>query len=130
MSAEIRGVSELLVDLERRFGEQAVQRLSDQALIEASQVFKVALIAQLNSFKDTGATLEELTFSDPYTKDGVRTITVHWKGPKGRYRVIHLNEYGTVSNPNPRGKGSIARAVLISEGSYAQAIRNLVERGL
>lgn len=130
MTAEIRGMSELLGEFERRFGEQAMTRISDEALVEASQVFKVALIAQLNMFKDTGATLDELTFSEPYTRDGVRTITVHWKGPKGRYRVIHLNEYGTVTNPNPRGKGSIGRAVQISEGSYAQAIRNVVERSL
>lgn len=130
MSVEIRGLSELLGDLERRFGEQAVIRISDEALVEASLVFKAALIAQLAMFKDTGATLDELTFSDPYNKDGVRTITVHWKGPKNRYRVIHLNEYGTVKNPNPRGKGSITRAVQLSEASYARAIRNAIERGL
>lgn len=130
MSVNISGLSELIKNLERRYGEEAVTRISDQALIDASQVFKVALIAQLATFKDTGATLDELTFTEPYTKDGVRIITVHWKGPKGRYRVIHLNEYGTVSNPNPRGKGSIGRAVQISEVSYARAIRNAIERGL
>lgn len=130
MSVDIRGLSELLADVERRYGQAAVERLSDRALTEASQVFKSALITQLSTFKDTGATLDELTFSEPYTLNGARTITVHWKGPKGRYRVVHLNEFGTVNNPNPNGKGAIARALQQSERSYKQAIREAIERGL
>lgn len=130
MSVNIGGLSALLNDLESRFGPQEVARISDQALKDASLVFKATLIAQLMIFKDTGATLDELTFTEPYLKDGVRTITVHWKGPKRRYAVIHLNEFGTVKNPNPRGKGAIARALQQSEGSYRQAIRNAIERGL
>lgn len=130
MSVEIRGISEMLADLESRLGAEAVARISDEALIAASEVFKEALIAELSLFKDTGATIDELTFSEPRLIDGVRTITVHWKGPKRRYAVVHLNEFGTVKNPNPRGKGAIARAVQRSERSYKQAIREAIERGL
>ena len=130
MSVEIRGMSELRADIEKRYGQEAVTQLSDQALTDASEVFKAALVSQLSTFKDTGATVDELEFSEPHTVDGVRMITVHWKGPKGRYRIIHLNEFGTVNNPNPRGKGAIARALQQSERSYKQAIRNAIERGL
>lgn len=130
MTVDIRGISELLGEIESRLGAETVTRISDQALKDASLVFKQALRAQLLTFKDTGATVDELTFTEPYTKDGVRTITVHWKGPKGRYRVIHLNEFGTVKNPNPRGKGAIARALQQSERSYKEAIRNAIERGI
>ncbi|MGH2319394.1 hypothetical protein ACRC6Q_16765 [Planococcus sp. SE5232] len=130
MSVEVRGISEMLADLESRLGPEAVGRISDAALIEASLVFKESLTAQLSLFKDTGATIDELTFSEPKLVDGVRTITVYWKGPKRRYAVIHLNEFGTVKNPNPNGKGAIARALQQSERSYKQAIRNAIERGL
>ena len=126
MTVEISGMSELLSELENRLGPQSFERISDQALKDASLVFKSELVAQLSTFKDTGATLDELTFSEPYTKNGIRTITVHWKGPKRRYAVIHLNEYGTVKNPNPRGKGSIARALQTSEAAYKRAIEESI----
>lgn len=126
MTVEIRGVSELLQDIESRFGAQAVTRISDQALKDASLIFKSELVTQLSTFKDTGATLDELTFSEPYTKNGIRTITVHWKGPKRRYAVVHLNEFGTVKNPNPRGKGAIARALQTSEAAYKRAIEESI----
>lgn len=130
MSVEISGMSQLLTGLERRLGANAATRISDEALIEASQVFKQVLIRELSTFKDTGATIDELQFSDPKDVGGVRTITVYWKGPKSRYSVIHLNEHGTVSNPNPAGKGAIARSVVQSERAYKQAIREAIERRL
>ena len=63
MSVDIQGLSALMNELDSRFGEQEVARISDQALKDASLVFKAALIAQLMTFKDTGATVDELTFT-------------------------------------------------------------------
>ena len=122
MSINITGMDQLQRELERRLGKQAMQRISDKALTKASQVFVRELKSQFQSFKDTGASIDEITLTDPYWKNGVRVITVHWKGPKERYRIIHLNEFGTVSNPNPKGKGAIARALQASESAYRQAI--------
>lgn len=130
MSVEISGISEVLNRIQSQLGPQALTRISDEALKKASLVFKSALLAQLMAFRDTGATVDEVTFTEPYDKDGVRTITVHWKGPKGRYRVIHLNEYGTVKNPNPRGKGAIARALQASEAAYKQEIERVIRGAL
>lgn len=134
MTVEISGMSQLLTELERRVGLEAVNRLSDEALVSASQVFKETLIRELSTFSGvpgtTGATVDELQFSEPRDVNGVRTITVYWKGPKQRYRIIHLNEKGTIKNPNPAGKGAIARAVIQSERAYKQAIRERIERGI
>jgi hypothetical protein len=130
MTVEIRGLSELLDQLEQRFGPQSMISIIDDALVAASGVYKTALLTELNSFKDTGATVDELTFSEPYDVDGVRTITVHWKGPKGRYRVIHLNEYGTVKNPNPRGKGAIQRSLQAAKTAYQQEIARVLGRSM
>ncbi|MGE6370644.1 hypothetical protein ACQKDB_16070 [Planococcus kocurii] len=130
MSVEIRGITELLADLEQRLGDDAVARISDEALIAASLVFKNVLIRELMTFSATGATIDELKFSEPKDINGVRTITVYWKGPKNRYRIIHLNEKGTIKIPNPPGKGAIARAVVTAERAYKQEIRRVVERGM
>lgn len=122
MSVEITGMIELQRQLESRLGSSQMQRISDEALKDASKVFVRELKSQFQSFKDTGASIDEITLTDPYWKDGSRTITVHWSGPQSRYRVIHLNEFGTVNNPNPRGKGAVARALQASEQSYRQAV--------
>jgi HK97 gp10 family phage protein len=130
MSVNVTGLNRLIADLENRFGVSHVQTISDQALKAGAQAFVAELKSQFQSFKDTGASIDEITISEPTTVAGVRTIKIHWKGPKGRYRIIHLNEWGTVKNPNPKGKGAIARAMHNSERSYRAAVRDALRRGL
>jgi len=128
MPVKVTGQRELERQLERKLGNQAMKRISDRALKAGAKVFERELRKQLETFKNTGATLNELTFTEPRDIKGVRTITAHWKGPKNRYRVAHLNEFGTVNNPNPRGKGAIARALRNSESAYRKAIKKEVAK--
>jgi HK97 gp10 family phage protein len=130
VSVNIRGLDRLLKDLENRLGKEKVQRISDTALKEGAKVFVKELKSQFKSFEDTGASIEEITISEPMLIGGVRTVKVHWQGPKGRYRIIHLNEWGTVKNPNPQGKGAIARALRNAENEYRRVIRQAIERGI
>lgn len=131
MSAEVRGIDQLVAELERRFGKEKIERISDKALIDASKEFVNELKRQFELFKDTGGSIEEITTQGPMTdKAGNRVIKVHWRGPRGRYRIIHLNEWGTVKNPNPRGKGAVARAMKNSEKAYRAAVRKALESGL
>lgn len=134
MSVEVRGVDALQRKLQERFGKANMQRIVDEALKEGAKVFLTELKKELATFSGipgtTGATLKEVTLTEPYDKNGVRTISVHWKGPQNRYRIIHLNEYGTVNNPNPKGKGAIARALKNAERVYRETVKNAIERGL
>ncbi|WHY15751.1 hypothetical protein QNH16_08965 [Peribacillus frigoritolerans] len=130
MSVKIKGEKMLIAELERRLGKMKVQQVSDKALKQGAQVFIKELKYQFASFKDTGASIEEMTISEPMWVSGVRTIKVYWKGPKSRYRIIHLNEFGTVKNPNPRGKGAIARAMRSAESSYREAIKKAIKEGV
>lgn len=130
MSLNISGLNSLMRDLERRFGENHARQISDRALKEGAKVFILELKRQFQTFRDTGASIDEITLSEPMTIRGIRTIRVHWKGPKGRYRIIHLNEFGTVKNPNPRGKGAIARALRNAENEYRNAISEAIGRGI
>lgn len=134
MSVEISGVDALQKELERRFGGENMRRISDAALIEAANNFLTALKKELATFSGvpgtTGATLEEATLTEPYEKNGVRTISIHWKGPKSRYRIIHLTEYGTIKNPNPKGKGAIARALANAGAKFRQDVQEALRRGI
>lgn len=130
MSAEVKGLNRLLERLEKEYGEKTMKRLSDDALKDGAQVFVDELIKEFEKFADTGKSIEEITVSDPMTVNGKRTVKIHWKGPAGRYRIIHLNEFGTVKNPNPDGKGAIARSLKNAENAYHNAIKERIERGL
>ncbi|MBM7605986.1 hypothetical protein JOC75_004014 [Metabacillus crassostreae] len=130
MSVKISGLQKLEKELEKRFGKSKVRTISDYALKEGAKVFVKELKSQFESFKDTGASIEEITISDPMWIGEARTVKIHWRGPKERYRIIHLNEFGTVKNPNPPGKGAIARALRNAENAYRNTIKEAIRRGL
>ena len=130
MSVSIKGEKKLLAELEKRLGTARMNQVSDRALRAGAEVFVEELKSQFESFRATGASIKEITISEPMTIKGARTIKVHWKGPKGRYRIIHLNEWGTVKNPNPRGKGAVARALRNAENAYRNAIKQSLKGDL
>lgn len=130
MSVKITGLEKLLNNLEKRYGQQNMQSVSDKALLAGAKIFVKELKSQFESFKDTGASIDEITISEPMWLGNVRTVKVHWRGPNNRYRIIHLNEWGTIKNPNPQGKGAIARALKNAEAAYRNAIKKAIEEGI
>lgn len=130
MSVKITGMDKITRDLESRYGKAAMQSKVDRALRAGAEVFVKELKSQFETFKDTGASIEEMTITEPYDLSGARTITVKWVGPKKRYSLIHLNEFGTIKNPSPRGKGAIARALNNSRLAYRKALRDSLKGGV
>lgn len=130
MSVNISGIRQLERELMRRLGSQRTQQVVDRALLLGANVFVRELKQQFESFKGTGSSIEEITISEPMTVSGARTVKIYWKGPKDRYRIIHLNEWGTVNNPNPRGKGAITRAMRNATESYRNVVKQELRRGL
>ena len=127
MSVEVKGEEAVLRELERRLTGARALAIQDRALIAGAKVFVEELKRQFESFKDTGASLNEITISEPETVGGERRVSIFWKGPKNRFRIIHLNEFGTVKNPNPAGKGAIARAMRNAEGAYRATVKRELE---
>lgn len=129
MTVKLKGMKELERALERKYGRQKMKKISDEALLAGGQVIVEEIKKSFESFKDTGASIDEVTLSKPYSLNGVRTIKVHWKGPEDRYTIIHLNEFGTVKNPNPDGKGSIDRALRSGRDTYFKIVKRHLEKG-
>lgn len=129
MTVKLKGMKELERALERKYGKQKMKKITDKALIAGGQVIIKEIQGNFQSFKDTGASIDEVTLSKPYSLNGVRTIKVHWKGPEDRYRIIHLNEFGTIKNPNPRGKGAIDRALRSGRDAYFKVVKRQLEKG-
>ena len=130
MSVTIKGEKQLAAELEKKLGKLHVQRVSDRALLKGAQVFKRELEQQFETFKAQGYSKEEITIAPPVTLNGVRVVRIHWIGPHGRFRIIHLNEWGTVKNPNPKGKGAVARAMRNAERAYRETIKKALKDGL
>lgn len=128
MSIKVEGFKQLEQDLEKRFGRKVMQRVVDRALQKGAKKIVAELKTQFQDFKDTGQSMREITISKPMTINGKRTIRVHWKGPKDRYRVIHLNEFGTIKNPNPKGKGAVERALRNGRKAYFEEVERYIRK--
>lgn len=129
---KVTGMNELLDELERRLGKEAMQRISDDALMKGAKLF----VKILNAYIGTGGkqakgwTVADTSIGEIEEINGVRNIKIHWNGPHGRYRIIHLNEWGTVKIPNPPRKGAIAKAMREAEQVYRNAVKQAVLEGL
>lgn len=129
---KMTGVNELLEELDRRFGKENMDRISDAALLKGAEVFVKELKASIGTSGKyaKGWTVEDITISGPQYIGGVKVVKVHFNGPHGRYRIIHLNEWGAVHSPNPPRKGAIARAMRNAEHAYREAVKQAVLEGV
>lgn len=134
MKAELHGVPQLEKALEQKLGKKATQRISDSALKKGAKVFVSVINREIGRRPDKGyakgRTVKGTSISEPMTLRGVRTVKIHWNDGKGTYRLIHLNEFGTVINPRPPRKGAIAVALKSGESAYMDVIKSELRRSL
>ncbi|MGC7715719.1 hypothetical protein ACP217_11775, partial [Staphylococcus epidermidis] len=111
MTMTLKGDKEIIAYLETKYGKSATKRITDFTLTKAGNKVVSIIKGNMKSFEDTGESVEETTLSKPMTIKGVRAVKIHWRGPKQRYRIIHLNEYGHFDRSgkwvNTAGKGVI-----------------------
>ncbi|UXR32310.1 MULTISPECIES: hypothetical protein [Staphylococcus] len=129
VNVELKSMKKLERELESRYGKAKMKRIVDESLKVGGKVIVENIKRNFEDFKDTGASKAEVKLSAPFTSNGVRIIKIYWKGPKNRWRIIHLNEFGTIKNPNPRGKGAVERAMRSGQEAYVQAIKQRLKRG-
>lgn len=131
MTVKITGMQKLLQELDSKLGEAAMEQLSDRALKAATPAMEAAIRASLEPVKVTGATLDEMKLGPPKPIGyGRRRAYIYWEGPKSRYKLIHLNEWGTVKNPNPRAKGRIGVGMKVALPVYRKLIKKVLELGV
>ena len=107
-----------------------MQEIADEALLKGAEVIKRELQQNFETFRDTGASIDEITISGPKDGPNGRRRDIHWVGPKDRYRLIHINEWGTVKNPNPAGKGKVAVSLEGGKKAYRKAVKKVLESEL
>lgn len=132
MTISVKGDKEIIAYLEKKFGKSATKRITDFALTKGGQKVIQIIKRDMGSFKDTGESVSETSLSKPMTIGGVRTVKVHWRGPKQRYRIIHLNEFGHYDRSgkwvNTAGKGVIERAMREGRETYFRTVKEEIRR--
>lgn len=132
MTISVKGDKEIIAYLEKKFGKSATKRITDFALTKGGQKVVQIIKRDMGSFKDTGESVSETSLSKPMTIGGVRTVKIHWRGPKQRYRIIHLNEFGHYDRSgkwvNPAGKGVIERAMREGRETYFRTVKEEIRR--
>ncbi|MDG0860323.1 hypothetical protein [Staphylococcus equorum] len=126
----VKGLNQLMTQLESKLGKRKMDRIIDKALVEGGKVIVKRLQENFEPWADTHASQLEITMTGPQTLNGKRTVTIHWKGQKDRWKIIHMNEYGTIKNPNPSGKGAIDRSIRQGQERYFEVVKYLIERAL
>lgn len=97
MSVDVKGVHQMLRQIGEKYGETQMLKAQDKALNKGSKYFVGVLKANFEVFRDTGASIHEVSVTDPYYVHGkTRMVKVHWHGSMNRYAIIHLNEWGTI----------------------------------
>lgn len=133
MSAEISGTDEIIRALKSQFTSAKWSKIENEALIQGAEVVAKEVKKGLEAYKDTGATVNELVISKPKKKGGYKHAVIGWNGPKERYRIIHLNEFGYNKKGvyvSPRGKGKISKAVSVSKSDYLKAVKKELSKHL
>ncbi|MCE7786989.1 hypothetical protein LHJ68_13340 [Staphylococcus xylosus] len=132
MTISVKGDKEIIAYLEKKFGKSATKRITDFALTKGGQKVVQIIKRDMGSFKDTGESVSETSLSKPMTIGGVRTVKIHWRGPKQRYRIIHLNEFGHYDRSgkwvNTAGKGVIVRAMREGRETYFRTVKEEIRR--
>ena len=107
--AELRGIDDVLRNLEARLGDTKVKRATSQALKAVANETLEEFKGALEVFKDTGETIESATAGRVTgLAAGVPVVKIGF-GEGSRWRLVHLNEFGYSKNPHPRGFGVIRR---------------------
>ena len=124
---KMRGQEKVLAELSERL-EKRNKRAIDRALTLGAQHIVKKLRQNYAPYKKTGGLMKEITYSQPKTLNGERTVTIHWRGPKNRYAVVHLVEWGTITAPNPPQKGVIERTLRETKEEYRQIVKRELGR--
>ncbi|UFA53859.1 HK97 gp10 family phage protein [Staphylococcus aureus] len=133
MSVKVIGDKALESELEKRFGIKEMVKVQDKALIAGAKVIVEEVKKQLKPSKDTGALINEVIYTEPEWIKGKRTITVHWRGPKDRYKLVHLIENGHVQKGTgkfikPKAMGGVNRAIRQGQNKYFETLKRELKK--
>lgn len=132
-NVHVKGVEQTLKNMENKLGDKAITKASRQAINKAGVSVEKRLKEDMKVFKDTGASIDEVVRTNATSKATGVSARIGWNGPKQRYRLIHLNEWGYTrygKQYHPRGFGVIEKSLKSSEGGYLRDVESELKKSL
>lgn len=106
--AMIKGLDQVLANIEKKLGHDKVKRVANKVLRETSQEFEPHFKRAITVYAATGLTVKSVVYSRVSGTLGVPTVKIGF-GEGSRWRLVHLSEFGYSKKRNPRGFGIIRR---------------------
>lgn len=121
MGAELKGIDELLANMEKELGSAKVNRAVNKALKEVGKELEPSFKSAISVYKRTGETVENAVVSGVKRTEGIPTIKLGFIAP--RWRLVHLQELEYGWKKSRRGIGVIRRYSSVLEGIYPQRVQ-------
>jgi hypothetical protein len=133
MSVKIKGMDAIQRELGKKLGISKMNKITTAAIKKGGEHMQKEMKVAFNEWADTGASRDEIVISNPRYSQGVKRIKLGWQGSKGRWRLIHLNEFGYTKmgrKMTPAGIGTLRRVVKEQEQAYQKIVAEELRRHL
>lgn len=128
MAVKIKGVEEILKNIEAKLGESRTNRVVNKVLREVGEDAKKIVEDAVSTYQMTGETYDTVIVSAVKNKPE-KHISIGW-GSGSRWRLVHLNEFGYIRKgriKTPRGIGKLRGAIDKIEDTALPKIREGLE---
>lgn len=125
MSMELKGLEELQKAITEAYSGTKARQIRKQAINAGGDRMVEQLKKNFDAFKATGYSEEEIMRTDARTKGDVEELKIGWNGPHGRWRLIHLNEFGYTRKGKqytPKGFGTIQKTIEETKDEYLEIV--------
>lgn len=134
MSFEWDGYKEIKKELDSKYSEANVRRVTDEALIDGGNMMLRKVKSGQAKYQDYGNTYREAKLSDIMRVKDQAFVTIYWSGSHNRWSIVHLQEYGHYNKDgtfnNTDSKGLLQRTLLINYQAYFRTIQESLRRSL
>lgn len=130
---QIQGMEDVLKRISDTYSGTKAKRIRKEALNAGGDIVVERLKENFESFRDIGYSKDEIVRTNARSKGDIEELKVGWNGEHGRWRIVHLNEFGYSKNGKqytPKGFGTIARTVNETQRDYADTVAGKLKSGL
>lgn len=130
---KIEGMEGLLKAVTEAYSGTKAVRMQMEALNAGGDVVVEQMKKNFESFKDTGYSQDEIMRTDASTRENTTKLKIGWEGEHGRWRLVHLNEFGynrMGRQYTPKGFGTIGKSITESRDDFEEAVAGRLRKNL
>lgn len=130
---KIEGADALQKAIMQAYSGRKAKRIQKEALNAGGDVVVEVLKKNFDDFKDTGYSKDEIMRTDARSKSDIEELKIGWNGEHGRWRLVHLNEFGYTKmgkQYTPKGFGVIVKTIAEVKDEFGHAVAETMRKNL